>query len=449
MNEVSEKKPGLGYAWYVVAVLMVAYVFSFIDRQILNLLVGPIRADLDISDTQMSLLMGFSFALFYTICGIPLGRLADSKSRRTIIAVGILFWSIMTAACGTARHYWQFFLYRMGVGVGEATLSPSAYSLIADYFPKESRATAISVYSMGIYIGSGLAFLLGGLVIKFAQGQGEVVLPLVGSTRPWQMIFFILGIAGVLFTVVMYTVREPARQGLSGATAGVPFKTVLAYIKQNRKAVLCHNFGFALMAFTAYGAAAWIPTFFIRHHGWTAAEIGVAYGTVIMIFGTFGIVAGGRLSDWMARRGHEDANMRVGLLAAICGIPSGIAFPLVPDANLSMAMVAVSTVFLSMPFGVAPAAVQEMMPNDMRGQASALYLFIVNLIGLGVGPTAVALATDYLFKSDAAIGYSLLLVGSLAQTGALILLWASLAPYRQSLANLREWLGARQGASVT
>ncbi|HXG27477.1 MAG TPA: MFS transporter [Nevskiales bacterium] len=446
MNAQGQPRHSLAYAWYVVAVLMVAYVFSFIDRQILNLLVGPIRADLGISDTQMSLLMGFSFALFYTICGIPLGRLADSKSRRTIIAAGIFFWSLMTAACGTAKSYWQFFLYRMGVGVGEATLSPSAYSLIADYFPKESRATAISVYSMGIYIGSGLAFLLGGLVIQFA-GQDDVLLPLVGATRPWQLIFFILGIAGILFAFAMYTVREPARQGLSGATAGVPLGTVFAYMKQNRRAVLCHNFGFALMAFTAYGAAAWVPTFFIRHHGWTAAQIGVAYGTVIMIFGTFGIVAGGRLSDWLARRGHEDANMRVGLLAAVCGIPSGIAFPLVPDANLAVAMVAISTVFLSMPFGVAPAAVQEMMPNDMRGQASAVYLFVVNLIGLGVGPTAVALATDYVFRNDAAVGYSLLLVGSVAQAGALLLLWAGLAPYRRTLANLRDWLDSRRGAA--
>jgi MFS family permease len=445
MSEQGDKPQSLGYAWYVVAVLMVAYVFSFIDRQILNLLVGPIRSDLGISDTQMSLLMGFSFALFYTLCGIPLGRLADSKNRVAIIAVGIFFWSLMTAACGTARHYWQFFLYRMGVGVGEATLSPSAYSLIADYFPKEVRATAISVYSMGIYIGSGLAFLLGGLVIQFA-GQDEVVLPVVGSTRPWQLIFFILGIAGILFTFVMITVREPARQGLVGATAGVPFRTVLAYLGQNRRAVLCHNFGFALMAFTAYGAAAWIPTFFIRHHGWTAAEIGVAYGSTIMIFGTFGIVAGGRLSDWLAKRGYADANMRVGLLAAVCGIPSGIAFPLVADANLAMVMVAISTVFLSMPFGVAPAAVQEMMPNDMRGQASALYLFIVNLVGLGIGPTAVALATDYVFKSDAAVGYSLLLVGFIAQTGALLLLWLGLAPYRRSLEYLQQWLQAQRAA---
>jgi MFS family permease len=163
-----EAYPPVGYSWYVVGILTVAYVFSFIDRQILNLLVGPIRRDLQISDTEMSLLMGFSFAVFYTFFGIPLGRLADTRSRRALITGGIVLWSLMTAACGLARNFVHFLLLRMGVGVGEAALSPSAYSLIADYFPRENRATALSVYSMGIYIGSGLAYLLGGLVVKVA-----------------------------------------------------------------------------------------------------------------------------------------------------------------------------------------------------------------------------------------------------------------------------------------
>ncbi len=165
-------------AWITVTILMVAYVLSFIDRQILNLLVGPIRRDLAISDTEMSLLMGLSFALFYTICGIPLGRLADSKSRRGLIAIGIIFWSAATAACGMAKQYWQFLFCRIGVGVGEAALSPAAYSLIADSFPPSRRATAMAVYGMGVYLGSGIAFLLGGLVIKFALAQGDVVLPI-------------------------------------------------------------------------------------------------------------------------------------------------------------------------------------------------------------------------------------------------------------------------------
>lgn len=176
MHNNNQGYPSSLSVWTTVTILMIAYVLSFIDRQILNLLVEPIRRDLVISDTQMSLLMGLSFALFYTICGIPLGRLADTSNRRGLIAIGVLFWSAATAACGMAKLYWQFLICRIGVGVGEAALSPAAYSLIADSFPPERRATAISVYSMGVYLGSGIAFLLGGLVIQFASAQGDVVL---------------------------------------------------------------------------------------------------------------------------------------------------------------------------------------------------------------------------------------------------------------------------------
>lgn len=210
-------------AWTTVAILMVAYVLSFIDRQILNLLVGPIRRDLAISDTEMSLLMGLSFALFYTLCGIPLGRMADNRSRRGLILFGVLVWSAMTAACGLARSYWQFLTFRVGVGVGEAALSPAAYSLIADSFPRERRATAISVYSMGIYLGSGLAFLLGGLVIKFASAQGDVHLPLFGEVRPWQLIFLILGAAGVLFCLLLLPAGHRPDAALLGVLEGRPW----------------------------------------------------------------------------------------------------------------------------------------------------------------------------------------------------------------------------------
>ncbi len=172
--------PSARSAWYVVAVLTLVYVFSFIDRQILSLLVRPLRRDLGISDTEVSILMGFSFAVFYTFCGIPLGRLADTRSRRSIVAVGLIFWSAFTALCGLARNFGQMLAYRVGVGVGEAALSPSAYSLITDYFPKEKLGTAISVYSMGIYIGAGMSYLLGGIVVRFASAQEAWILPLVG-----------------------------------------------------------------------------------------------------------------------------------------------------------------------------------------------------------------------------------------------------------------------------
>lgn len=442
-----ESYPPVAYAWYVVGVLTVAYVFAFIDRQILNLLVGPIRRDLHISDTQMSLLMGFSFAVFYSFFGIPLGRLADSRSRRTIVAAGMVLWSLLTAGCGLARHFWHFLLLRMGVGVGEAALSPSAYSLISDYFPKEHRATAISVYSMAYYIGSGFAFLLGGLVVAFASTKASWGLPVVGAVRPWQLIFFIVGLPGVLFALLMYTVREPTRKGArmmraadgSAKVVRVPLRDVVAYMRENWATFACHNIGFALLAFSGYGTSAWIPSFLIRKYAWTSSRAGVAYGAIVCIFGTIGIVTGGKLADWLAQRGFRDSNMRLGLIGSLAWLPAGALYPLMPNGNLAIAVL-IPTVFLtSMPVGVAAAAIQEMMPNVMRGQASALYLFVINLIGLGLGPTAVALMTDYVFKNDNAVHYSLLVVGTLAHLGAAVLLWMGLKPYVRSLDRLKDW----------
>ncbi len=442
--------PPLRYAWYVVAVLTFVYVFSFIDRQILNLLVRPIRRDLGISDTQMSLLMGFSFALFYTVCGIPLGWLADKKSRRSIIAVGFVFWSIMTAGCGLARNFGQMLALRMGVGVGEATLSPAAYSLIADYFPKEKRATAISIYSMGIYLGSGLAFLLGGMVVGLAEAKGLWNVPLVGATRPWQVIFFIVGLPGVLLAILMYTVREPVRRGLKMSRAAdgtmqqvqVPFIETWTYILANWKTFVCHTIGFALLSFSSYGASAWVPTMFVRNHGWTASKAGIVYGLIVGIFSTLGVATGGWWADRLSARGQRDATMWVGFIVAVVWFPTGILYPLVSNGTLSALLLIPSAFLASAPFGVAPAAIQQIMPNEMRGQASAVYLFVINLIGLGIGPTAVAMTTDYGFHDDNAVNYSLAIVCTIAHVIAGILLWVGRKPFCESLDRLKQWMAA-------
>lgn len=424
-------------AWCTVGILLVAYVLSFVDRQILNLLVGPIRADLGINDTQMSLLMGLSFAIFYTIAGIPLGRIADSKSRRGLIAWGVAFWSLMTAACGLAQQYWHFILCRIGVGAGEAALSPAAYSLIADSFPADRRATAISVYAMGIYLGAGMAFLLGGIVVTWANAQGPMTLPVLGIVRPWQLIFLVLGAAGLMFCLVLLAIKEPTRKGV-GAGVAVPLKEVGAYLLTIRKAVLCHNFGFACLSFASYGASAWIPTFFIRTHGLTPGEVGIYYGSLVMVAGSTGIVFGGRLADYLARRGYRDANMRVGLLAAALTLLCNVVF-LVDNMPLLWAIMFFNVFTVAMPFGVAPAAIQEIMPNAMRGQASAIYLFTITLIGLGIGPTAVAMFTDYVFADDMAIRYSIFIVASVITVGSIILLWMGLKPYREARDTLESW----------
>jgi MFS family permease len=437
--------PPAGYAWYVVGVLTLAYVLSFIDRQILSLMVEPIRRDLKISDKQMSLLMGASFAVFYTFFGIPLGRLADTRSRRGLIAVGIAFWSVMTTGCGLVNKFWQLALLRMGLGVGEASLSPSAYSLIFDYFRPAQRSTAISVYSMGIYIGSGLAFILGGLIIRSTSGQEHFVLPLLGATRSWQIVFFVVGLPGLLMSLLLLTIREPQRQGASRARDGsttvtpVPIHEVWSYIRDNRATFLCLNLGLAMVALFGYGATSWIPTLFIRRHGWTPGQTGLVFGLIVAVSGTLGIVTGGCLADWLRRRGDAGANLRVALVGAIGGLPSVVLFALIPSAHWAAAFLVAVVFFMSMPFGVAPAAIQQMMPNSMRAQATAFYLFVINLIGLGLGPTLVAALTEDVFRDKIAVHYSLLIVGAVANTSAAILLWLGIKPYRRSLDYLEAW----------
>ncbi len=438
--------PSERVAWYVVGVLMVVYIFSFIDRQILSLMVGPIREDLGISETQMGLLMGPTFAIFYAIFGFPLGRLADSKSRRTIIAVGLAAWSLMTAGCGMARNYAQLAVFRLGVGVGEASLSPAAYSLITDYFRPARLATALSVYGIGIYIGSGMAFILGAVVIGFTQNSENFVLPLVGDTRPWQLVFFVISIPGLFFTVMLFTIREPVRRGMQSRIAGkgLPVSEVLAYIRLNWKTFFCHSVGFSCLSFVGYGSASWVPAFFIRLHGWERLQVGLYYGTAVIVFGTAGIVFGGYLADHLKKKGYVDAKIRVGLISAICNLPMGIGFVLVPNGYVAyFVFMLPSTFTLAMSTGVAAAAVQEMMPNPMRGQASALYLFIVNVIGLGMGPLAVALCTDYIFDKDIMmIWASLLITGATAKITAIPLLFLGLKQFRKSVERKEAWEAA-------
>ncbi len=434
-----ESYPSPGYAWFVVGLLTLAYVFSFIDRQILNLMVGPIKKDLGINDRQMGLLIGASFAVFYTFFGIPLGRLADTRSRRVLITGGIGLWSLMTAGCGLTKRFWQLAFMRMGVGVGEASLSPAAYSLIADYFRPELRSTAISVYSMGIYIGSGLAFILGGQVVQFAAARESFFVPVVGTVRSWQLVFFLVGLPGFLVALLMLLIREPSRKGHGRSQRGAPIAAVWLYFRDNWSSVICLNLGIAMITLFGYGAFAWNSEFLMRRFGWKPGQTGLVFGLIVAFGGTLGIVSGGRLADWLRSRGYADADVRVALLGAVAAIPFVIAFPLVSSAAVSAMLIAPVTFFCSVPFGVAPAAIQQMMPTSMRAQASAFYLFLINLIGMGLGPWVVAALNDSLFGDPKSIGLSLLVVGVFSFLCAAVLLYLGLKPYRRSLEYLKEW----------
>ncbi|MBI2434488.1 MAG: MFS transporter, partial [Candidatus Hydrogenedentes bacterium] len=219
----------------------------------------------------------------------------------------------------------------------------------------------------------------------------------------------------------------------------VPITHAISYMRDNWTCFLCHNFGFGLLAFVTYGYSAWVPTFFGRVFGWTPAEAGVWFGVTVMVFGSLGILFGGYLADRLLHHGYRDAKMRVGFFAAVCSIPFGALFPIASSAMVSLALLAAATFILAMPFGVAPAAIQEMMPSSMRGQASAIYLFVVNLIGMGLGPSAVAWFTDYVFQNEAMVGRSLLAVNMIGAISAALLLGFGLAHFRTSIQYLEAW----------
>jgi len=432
-NGATAPWPRPGIAWYAVVILVIAFIFSFIDRIIIAMLVEPLKQDLGLSDTQLGLLQGLAFAVFYATVGLPIGRLADRRSRRAIIGWGIFLWSIMTAVCGLARNFWELFLARVGVGVGEAALSPAAYSMIADYFPREKLGRALGVYQSGAFFGAGLSFLVGGLVIQAASRAGEVSLPFLGEVRAWQLVFFAVGLPGVLVALLMLTVREPVRRGqLAAGGAGLPLAQVLGYARQRWRVFVLHFTGFALLAVPLTAILTWAFVYFTRVLGFTPPEAGLRLGGLLIVLSPLGVYGGGWLADHLQRRGYRDATLRVALLAAAGLLPLSAVSALTMDRDLTVALFGPLIFFASLSMAVAPAALQVVTPNQMRGQVSAVWMLVLNLVTAGLGPSAVGVITDHVFGDPMAVGKSIALVNCLTVPLAALALWAALAPFRRA-----------------
>ena len=396
-------------AWWAVIVLFIAYTVSFVDRTILSLLVEPIRRDLHISDTGVSLLQGLAFAIFYTTMGIPIAYWADRGSRRVITATGIFIWSLMTAACGLATTFGRLFAARLGVGIGEAALSPATYSLIADLFPEQLRGRALGVYGSGVNVGAGLAFLIGGIVVGMATRVGMITTPF-GAFHPWQLVFFIVGLPGLIVALLALTIHEPRHIARTTSVSAAP-GAFGRFLAAHKAAISAHFIGFSIcgLAFTA--VASWAPTFLIRHYGFTAAGSGKSLGFAVLILGTLGALAGGALSDrWV---NVKDGTLRIGLIAILLQTVAGIVGPLSGVPVISIACFAL--VFFSGGFAytAGAAAIQKLTPPRLRARMSALYLFVVSVIATAAGPTSVALITDKLFRNPADVGYSMVIVAAI------------------------------------
>jgi MFS family permease len=434
------------HAWYGVILLLGVYINSFVDRTILTLLVGPIRATTGMSDSEVGFLIGPAFAIFYTIAGLPLGWLADRISRVWLIVVGQAFWTLASVSFGLGRTFRDLALARIGVGVGEASLSPAAYSIITDLFPLDRLARALSVYSMGIHLGGGLASVLGGFVIDWAGEATVFRLPLVGERHVWQVVFFAVAAPTLPLTLLLLTTfREPTRREGATRAEAVEVSTgdFFRYFRANAGAFLTHNFGFGLLALSGYGALSWIPEFFVRIHGWDRAFVGKVVGLNSMVVGVLGLYFGGFLGDLLARRGRTDSKILVGLLAILIWLPFGLFLPFAPTGALAFVLWIPMTFAAAMPWGAAAAAIQEAVPNQMRGQAAAVFLFVINLVGLGLGPQVLPLVTDYVFRDETQIHLSLLAVTATAEVSAFVLLLLALPRFRRAMAYRDRWMEER------
>jgi len=400
---------------YVLAMLVLVYAFNFIDRQIVGILAGPIKAELGLTDTQLGLMGGLAFALFYTALGVPIGLLADRKSRTWIMTVALALWSGFTALCGYATSFWQLFLARMGVGVGEAGGVAPAYSIIADTFPPETRARALGVYSFGIPLGSAAGILLGGWI---------------AASVDWRTAFIAVGLAGlVLAPIFRLTVKEPPRGRFDPprpADAAAPsLRAVLATLAAKPSFWLL-SVGAGCSSIVGYGLIFWLPSFFGRTYGLSLVDVSLFYGSIVLVGGVLGIWAGGALGDRMGAA-SKAAYARVPAIAFLLAVPCyaigvtadslwlGYAFFLLPQA-LGLAWL-----------GPVLAAVQGVAPAAMRTTTGAIFLFVNNLIGLGLGTLFFGVVSDRLAPrfGDESLRYSILLGLAFYLVSATLLLLAS------------------------
>jgi MFS family permease len=426
------------YAWYVIAVLTLANVSGNVDRQIFSFLVAPLKRDLALTDTQVSYLGGIAFALFFTVLGLPIARWADRSNRRNIMAGGVTLWSLFTTLCAAAATYGRLLLMRVFVGVGEASLQAPSVSLIADYFPRERLGRAMSVWSLGNFLGSGLAYFIGGWVVGMTTDAAPVTVPVLGTIRAWQTVFLIVGLPGLLIALLFLTVREPARRNVDQAGRYLPLGALFRYVSANRRTYFTHGVGFAISATVNFGLAFWIPAFFMRTYGWEVARTGRVQGILTMTLGVLGVLAGGRIADWFVARGRVDGPLRVGIIAATGMLVFATLFPLMPTPALAVAALAIVNVFAALPWGAANAAAAEMTPTPLRAQGAALYFFLLNLVSGILGPTSVALFTDHVF-GEAEIRRSLVAVNVIGMLTAIVLLSVGLAAYRRTLEYREHW----------
>ncbi|HVY82201.1 MAG TPA: MFS transporter [Steroidobacteraceae bacterium] len=433
-SEASIAWPSAWRGWLAVLLLALASIASQFDRTVINLMVGPVKDAFALDDTRFGMLQGVAFGIFYVIACIPIGRLADRYERRLIIAIALALWSVFAMASGLARSYAQLFLTRIGVAVGEASLTPAGFSMLSDLFPPERLGRPMGAFLMSSPVGQGLAYIGGGALLQWLTTSSVLATGPLASLAPWQAAFIIVGFPGLLLVPLFLLFREPERRRLQGEgpeEKPLSLRDVGAVVHARRAALIPMFAGFAFVPLVSYALAIWTPALFERSYGWNPAQIGLSFGLILLVFGTAGAYFGGFMNDLVARRGYLDAPLKVAAFGFVaCGVFGALA-PLMPTAPAALLLLAPAVFFSNMPYACAGTALQLIVPNRARAQVSALYITMTTLIGLGVGPLVVGLMTDHVFRAPEDIRYSLSIVVAFAAPALFMLLLAACRPYRE------------------
>ncbi len=421
--------------WTLTILLTVAYIFSYIDRSILGLLVDPIKADLKLSDADIGYVSGIAFAIFYATMGLPLGWFADRTKRTRLVAGGIALWSLATAACGMAGTFWHLFLARMSVGVGEATLGPAAMSLIGDSFPPEKRGKPVALYSAALGLGAGIAGLASAAIVAWTKGSTVIALPLLGDVKPWQMTFIIVGLPGLLIALGFLFLREPPRQSTGSASNSVG--AAFGEVGHNAGAYAGVTVMVCVMTITAYAQGYFAPSAFTRAYGWPTEKFALYNGLASLFIGPATMAFTGWLNDRMASRGITDAPFRLAMIAFIAMVPMASLTFFLGNAWATFVLHALTTVPIAMVTAAALLALLAIAPAAVRGQVVALYYVAISLSGLLLGPTTVGFLSTNVY-GEAKLGWAISTTTAIYGAIPLLLLPLIWRAYHRKLATIQE-----------
>ncbi|AUW58794.1 hypothetical protein C1T17_12510 [Sphingobium sp. SCG-1] len=420
--------------WGIVIIFMILYALAYFDKRLITLLIEPIRQTIHATDLEMSILSGTAFVSFYVIFSFPIGWAADRFSRRNIIFWGVVSWSAFATFGGFSRTFWHLLGSRFGVGAGEASLMPSAHSIIADIFPREKLSRALGVFTLGAFLGSALSFAIGGALLSHFAGQSRVSLPLIGDVLPWQAVLLLASAPGIPLAFLLFLFKEPMRSGRVAASHSEPNSSSNAFFRRHWRFFALHFSGFSILSVMTSGLASWLPTHMLRTFSEPIGHAGLILAALQLTVGPAGMLLTVRTVDRMFRAGRKDAHMTFYVVAALILSCAGILVGVAPNARVAYGGVMVFDMLHGGFLPVAGAVLQLATPAQYRGQATAIFFVCYNVVGQAFGPIAVALATDYLFASEGRIGASIALTCAVAGPLCAFLLYASRSSLRSVLA---------------